>query len=149
MTQTTIGVMVSDIVDAVIPVEAIHMGGGIYKLLPTDSYDAECDDWQFLPGALVRCSIQKFTQGDVLVASEQVEPPPYASEIYVKLIESDGYKLKKRKAVSLGNQTYRLLPAPAHKRAGEWEFPTGALVRCEYGYPNFRIEGFVAIERVG
>ena len=37
------------------PTEAIDLGGGRYKILPTDSYNPNDETWEFLPGSIVRC----------------------------------------------------------------------------------------------
>lgn len=40
------------------PTQAEEVGEGIYRLLPTDNYDPEDEEWEFLPGALVRCVLE-------------------------------------------------------------------------------------------
>jgi hypothetical protein len=31
----------------------------IYKVLPTDGYDPDLEEWEFIPGAIVICEVQK------------------------------------------------------------------------------------------
>jgi hypothetical protein len=38
------------------PTEAVDLGLGRYRLLPTPDYDPEDETWEFLPGAVVVCS---------------------------------------------------------------------------------------------
>lgn len=39
------------------PTQAIDLGNGFYKLLPTPNYDPEDEKWEFLPGSTVRIRI--------------------------------------------------------------------------------------------
>jgi len=41
------------------PTQAIPLGNGRYKILPTPNYDPEDEIWEFLPGEIVRCEIDK------------------------------------------------------------------------------------------
>lgn len=41
------------------PTQAIPLGNGLYKILPTQDYDPEDEIWEFLPGSIVRCKIVK------------------------------------------------------------------------------------------
>lgn len=41
------------------PTQAIDMGGGLYKLLPTPNYDPEDEKWEFLPGSIVRVKMTR------------------------------------------------------------------------------------------
>lgn len=36
------------------PTQAIDLGNGLFKLLPTDDYNPECEIWEFLPGTVVQ-----------------------------------------------------------------------------------------------
>jgi hypothetical protein len=36
------------------PTQALVLGNGLFKLLPTDNYDPDDEHWEFLPGATVR-----------------------------------------------------------------------------------------------
>jgi hypothetical protein len=56
------------------PTDAEVAGEGLYKLLPTERYDPENEEWEFLPGSIVLC--QKVWTDDwkrVLLAVKQVE----------------------------------------------------------------------------
>lgn len=35
------------------PTQAIALGNGLYKLLPTENYDPDDELWEFLPGSIV------------------------------------------------------------------------------------------------
>ncbi|MCP5362259.1 MAG: hypothetical protein H6908_06485 [Hyphomicrobiales bacterium] len=52
--------------------QAIEMGEGLYKLLPTADYDSEDEVWEFLPGSIVRCEERRGQIIDrMLLAVEQ------------------------------------------------------------------------------
>jgi hypothetical protein len=36
------------------PTKGIVLSNGLFKLLPTDSYDPDDEHWEFVPGAIVR-----------------------------------------------------------------------------------------------
>jgi len=44
------------------PMQAIDLGNGLFKLLPTSNDDPEDEAWQFSPGTIVRCE-KKIYQG--------------------------------------------------------------------------------------
>ncbi len=50
------------------PTQAIDMGNGVFKVLPTPNYDPEDEVWQFPPGSLVRCKTVKEGNEEYLVA---------------------------------------------------------------------------------
>ena len=54
------------------PTQAIDLGNGRYKVLPTGNYDLEDEVWEFLPGTIVRCEPRAFRDGEFPVAVEQV-----------------------------------------------------------------------------
>jgi hypothetical protein len=55
------------------PTQALSLGNGLYRILPTPDYDPEDEVWEFLPGSIVRC---KMVSGeflnDVFLAVEKV-----------------------------------------------------------------------------
>jgi hypothetical protein len=36
------------------PTEALDLGNGLFKILPTAHYNSENEKWEFLPGSVVR-----------------------------------------------------------------------------------------------
>jgi len=36
------------------PTEALDLGGGLFKLLPTENYDPENETWEFTPGSIIQ-----------------------------------------------------------------------------------------------
>ena len=53
--------------------QAVDLGGGVYKILPTPNYDPEDEIWEFLPGSFVKCIVTTDDKGnDILLAVEQV-----------------------------------------------------------------------------
>jgi hypothetical protein len=52
--------------------QAIIMGDGLYKLMPTPHYDPEDEIWEFLPGSVVRCVVVVRNNENLLKAVEKV-----------------------------------------------------------------------------
>lgn len=53
--------------------QAVPLGNGTYRLLPTPNYDPEDEIWEFLPGSVVRCEMRRGVFVDkFLLAVEQV-----------------------------------------------------------------------------
>jgi hypothetical protein len=65
-------------VDVWRPTKGILVKEHIYKLLPTADYDPNQETWEYLPGSIVRCGIQKHKNNEnifeeMLVAVAQAE----------------------------------------------------------------------------
>ena len=56
------------------PTQAIDLGKGLYKILPTPDYDPEDKTWEYLPGSIVRCisTHNNFLGETILQAIEQI-----------------------------------------------------------------------------
>jgi hypothetical protein len=54
--------------DVIRPTKGLPLGGRQYKVLPTQGYAAELEEWQFPPGSLVTCAIEMHGGKEVLVA---------------------------------------------------------------------------------
>ncbi len=59
------------------PIMAEIVGDGIYRVLPTEDYSPESEEWEFPPGTLVRCAektllTQRHTEEVSLVPVKQV-----------------------------------------------------------------------------
>lgn len=50
------------------PTEAVAVGGGLYRLLPTPDYDPAIETWEFPPGALVRVKSRTDENGKYFMA---------------------------------------------------------------------------------
>lgn len=57
------------------PTRAGHIRESIYRLLATDNYDPDDEEWEFLPGTLVRCEIRRISDGRILLAVEKLSSP--------------------------------------------------------------------------
>jgi hypothetical protein len=58
------------------PAPAEELGEGIYRILATPNYDPDDEEWQFLPGAIVRVREHTFPNGVTgLLAEGVVELP--------------------------------------------------------------------------
>ena len=55
-------------VDVWRPVTAEVLRDGTYRLEPTEGYDPEDEQWEFLPGSVVRCEVRRLSGGSVLAA---------------------------------------------------------------------------------
>jgi hypothetical protein len=55
--------------DAFRPTTAEPMGGGLFKVLATPSYDPTNEEWEFLPEAIVQCQHMSLYEGAILVDS--------------------------------------------------------------------------------
>ncbi|NBX67054.1 MAG: hypothetical protein EBQ96_08675 [Proteobacteria bacterium] len=59
--------------DTIRATDAVDMGNGTFKLLPTPSYDPEDEIWEFLPGSIVKIKqAHDFHGRPVLLAFEKV-----------------------------------------------------------------------------
>lgn len=50
-------------VDTWRPTQAVVLGNGLYRLLPTPDYDPEDEVWEFLPETIVRIVEKKLSHG--------------------------------------------------------------------------------------
>ena len=50
------------------PTEALALGNGLFKILPTADYDPEDEAWEFPPGSIVRCENRKDSSGEYSLA---------------------------------------------------------------------------------
>jgi hypothetical protein len=55
------------------PTEAISMGDGRYKLLPTANYDPGDEIWEFAPGTIVQCETRHEGDETYLLATRRVD----------------------------------------------------------------------------
>jgi hypothetical protein len=56
--------------DVLRPVEAIRMSNGAFKLLKPEHYDAEDEEWEFVPDSIVLCELKLVSGQMTLVAVE-------------------------------------------------------------------------------
>ena len=52
------------------PTYALNLGGGLFKLLPTPDYNAADEEWEFVPGTVVRTQKREDENGEYLIATE-------------------------------------------------------------------------------
>lgn len=52
------------------PTEAVDLGSGRYRLLPTPDYDPDDETWEFLPNTVVVCSFRTFSNGEARLVAE-------------------------------------------------------------------------------
>ena len=54
--------------DVIRPTKGLPVGERQYKVLAIQGYTAELEDWQFPPGSIVTCAIERHGGKEVLVA---------------------------------------------------------------------------------
>jgi hypothetical protein len=45
------------------PTDALPLGDGLFRVLPTPDYDPQDETWEFPPGSLVRCKKEQWPHG--------------------------------------------------------------------------------------
>ncbi len=50
------------------PASVINIKDNIYKILESNKYDKDDEEWEFIPGDLVFCENQEKSDGNILVA---------------------------------------------------------------------------------
>ena len=65
-------------VDSWLPTTGEKITDTVYKVLPTDDYDPNDEDWEFIPGTVVKCELQEKDSGrgekiKILVAISEAE----------------------------------------------------------------------------
>jgi hypothetical protein len=50
------------------PTQALDLGGGLFKVLPTSDYDPTDEVWEFLPDSIVRSEIRRSEGKQFLLA---------------------------------------------------------------------------------
>lgn len=58
--------------DVVRPTKGISLGGTRYRVLPIADYSADLEEWEFPPGSVVECKLEKREGKEVLVARQKV-----------------------------------------------------------------------------
>jgi hypothetical protein len=52
------------------PTQAVEIGNGLFKILATPDYDPYDEEWEFLPGSIVRCESRQAPEGEYRLAVE-------------------------------------------------------------------------------
>ncbi len=55
------------------PTQAIDLGNGTFRVLPTHNYDRADEVWEFPPGSIVKCKKKMGIHGEYLRAVEKAE----------------------------------------------------------------------------
>ncbi len=50
------------------------VGGNVYRVLPSKDYDPATEEWEFPPGSVVACTVERRNRNEVLVAKKKVAP---------------------------------------------------------------------------
>ncbi len=54
------------------PTQGVKLGENAYKVLPTQAYDPNDEEWQFSPGSIVACASETRNGQEILVASRRL-----------------------------------------------------------------------------
>lgn len=54
------------------PTQAIPIGKNIYKILPIPDYETAEEQWEFIPGTIVRCETRNYRGQNYLRAVEKI-----------------------------------------------------------------------------
>ena len=55
------------------PTQAVELKPGMFKVLETDDYDPELEDWEFKPGSVVECESSNQGGVEVLTATRKID----------------------------------------------------------------------------
>jgi len=140
-------------------IQALDLGNGLYKLLPTENYDPEDEIWEFEPGSIVVGQKRHTDTGEnILVAAR----PPVSREailkaypnasiipIHVLLGKTDKKTTKQTDAIALENRLYKLLPTSDYNPQMDiWEFTPGSVVRAVKDTDEFGNEILLAFDQI-
>lgn len=134
------------------PTNAEVLGGNLYRLLPTERYDPENEEWEFLPGTIVVCEMRMTGEGArALIAVKAADAADIEANIGKEVTTGRGLAVlhitaelrwlgcpittmtRVANAVPLGGKLYRLLPKEIDDRPDDvWEYPPGSIVECEW-----------------
>lgn len=64
------------------PTSGEKIAEDIYKILPTKNYHTDDEQWEFAPGTIVKCELQKKSNGKILVAVKKLEQEINARNTY-------------------------------------------------------------------
>jgi hypothetical protein len=53
------------------PTKGLPLGEAKYRVLATADYSPEMEEWEFPPGTVVKCGLERWSGGDVLVARQR------------------------------------------------------------------------------
>lgn len=121
------------------PAAAVPVENNLYRLLANADYDPEDEDWDFLPGSLVRLEKEPISDGEFAFVVKH--PNPEAIHIYVECEETYAPPLRKTYAIPAREGLYEVLPTPHYTSSQLWKFPPGSLVRLvpmETSYPGWK-----------
>lgn len=57
------------------PTTGVALGGDVYRVQATPNYDPDDEQWEFVPGTIVKCEREVRSGGSILVAKRIVEQP--------------------------------------------------------------------------
>ncbi len=51
----------------------MHLGDNVYRILRPSDYDPEDEEWQFLPGSIVKCELTDWGKEPLLLATQLIK----------------------------------------------------------------------------
>ena len=64
--------------------KGVSLPGDEYIVIMPDEYDPQDEEWEFLPGTIVKCRKEIWSEGEILVAYEQVKSNVYKGKSFSK-----------------------------------------------------------------
>lgn len=53
------------------PTQGVQLGENLYRVLPTQDYDPNDEEWEFPPGSVVECLVESRDGQEILVARKK------------------------------------------------------------------------------
>ena len=66
------------------PTEALNLGNGLFRILPSRDYDPEDESWEFPPGSIVRCEKRLGSSGEYLLAVKPMSKETFRRGTYYR-----------------------------------------------------------------
>lgn len=70
------------------PTQGLPLQNDLYLVLPTPNYNPDDEHWEFSPGSVVRCIMEKWSSGDILVAHELIDLAAYHYAEVARLLQA-------------------------------------------------------------
>lgn len=58
--------------DVIRPTKGAPVGERLFQVLPTPDYSPDLEEWEFPPGSIVQCALEKRESREVLVARSRI-----------------------------------------------------------------------------
>ncbi len=59
--------------DVLRPADAVEISPNVFRILESNDYDTEDEEWEFPPGSTVECRVEKRNGEEMLVAKKKIK----------------------------------------------------------------------------